>query len=133
MASPDDSYDLNMAAAALRANSADVPLLLKALCDQLGATLGARLRIERGSGRRRKSDTISSVQITMGHDLFEARVDGASLHCTVGHLSGGIRIRTEALDMDGWIVRLLQSLQSEAAHSDSARQALENIVIGGNQ
>ena len=133
MASPDDPYDLNMAAAALRANSADVPLLLKALCDQLGPTLGARLRIERGSGRRRKADTISSVQITMAHDLFEARVDGASLHCTVGHLSGGIRIRTEALDMDGWIVRLLQALQSEAAHSDSARQALENIVIGGNQ
>ena len=133
MASRDDSYDLNLAAAALRANSADVPLLLKALCDQLSATLGARLRVERASGRRHRSDAISSVQITMAQDLFEARMDGASLRCTVGHLSGGIRIRSEALDMDAWIVRLLQALQAEAAHSDSARQALENIVIGGNQ
>jgi hypothetical protein len=35
--------------------------------------------------------------------------------------------------MDQWITRLLQALQAEAAHSDKARLALENIVIGGHQ
>jgi hypothetical protein len=129
----DDSCDLSLAAATLRSNSADVHALLKALCAELSDTLGERLRTQRGGGRLRKSDAISSVTITMANNQFEAVVDGAVLRCTVGHFSGGIRIRSESVDMDEWITRLLQSLQAEAAHSDAARQALENIVIGGHQ
>jgi hypothetical protein len=126
-----DSYDLTLAAATLRSNSSDVHVLLKALCDELSDAVGDRLRVQRGSGRFRKSDTITSVQITMGNDAFEATVDGSTVRCTIGRVSGGIRIRSESVPMDEWIVRLLGALQAEAAHSDAARQALENIVIGG--
>jgi hypothetical protein len=129
----DDSYDLSLAAAALRSNSADVHALLNALCSELSDTLGDRLRTQRGGGRRHKSDEISSVQISMANDQFEAVINGGDLRCTVGHVSGGIRIRNEIVDMDQWITRLLQALQAEAAHSDAARLALENIVIGGHQ
>lgn len=127
-----DSYDFTLAAATLRSNSSDVHILLKALCDELADTLGERLKIQRGSGRFRKSEAVSSVQITMANDSFDAVVEGSSVRCTIGHVSGGIRIRNEAVDMDTWIVRLLQALQTEATHSDAARRALENIVIGGN-
>ena len=127
----DDSFDLSLAAATLRANSTDVHLLLKALCDELAPALDTRLKIQRASSRLRKSGAITSVQITMASDIFEAVLDGATVRCTVGHVSGGIRIRNEVVTMDEWIVHLLGALQSEAAHSDSARQALEHIVIGG--
>jgi hypothetical protein len=126
-----DSYDLTLAAATLRSNTSDVRLLMKALCDELADTLGDRLKIQRGSGRFSRSETISSVQIAMANDSFEATIEGSTVRCTIGHVSGGIRIRSESVDMDAWIVRLLKALQTEAAHSDSARQALENIVIGG--
>jgi len=129
----DDSYDLSLAAAALRSNSADVRALLKALCGELSDTLGERLRTQRAGGRRHKTDEISSVRINMANDQFEAVIDGADLRCTVGHVSGGIRIRSETVDTDQWITRLLQALKAEAAHSDAARLALENIVIGGHQ
>jgi hypothetical protein len=129
----DDSDDLRMAAASLRSNSSDVHILLKALCDELSDTLGERLHIERAGGRFHKSDAISSVTISIAGSQFEAVVDGAALQCHVGHVSGGIRIRSETVDIDQWILRLLEALKDEAAHSDSARQALENIVIGGNQ
>jgi hypothetical protein len=129
----DDSDDLRMAAASLRSNSSDVHILLKALCDELSETLGERLHIERAGGRFHKSDAISSVTISIAGSQFEAVVDGAALQCHVGHVSGGIRIRSETVDIDQWILRLLEALKDEAAHSDSARQALENIVIGGNQ
>jgi hypothetical protein len=129
----DESYDLNMAAAALRSNSSDLRLLIKSLCDELSDTLGNRLKIQHGGGRFRKSDEISSVQITMANNLFEARLEGANLHCTLGHVSGGIRIRSETLDVNEWILKLLEALRDEATHSDAARLALENIVIGGNQ
>jgi hypothetical protein len=32
--------------------------------------------------------------------------------------------------MDMWLTQLLATLQSEAAHSEQTRVALENIVIG---
>jgi len=128
----DDSYDLNMAAAMLRSNSTDLRLLLKALCEELSDTLGDRLRVQRGGSRFKKSEAISSVQITMASDQFEAVIDGSDLRCAVGHFSGGIRIRNENVDVNVWIVKLLGALQAEAAHSDTARQALENLVIGGN-
>jgi hypothetical protein len=132
MTSTDDSYDLNLAAAALRSNSTDLRLLLKALSQELADTLGDRLRVQRGGGRFKKSDVISSLQINLANNQFEAVMEGSDLHCTIGRFSGGIRIRNETVDVNVWILKLLEALQAEAAHSDSARQALENLVIGGN-
>lgn len=133
MGPTDDSYDLTLAASTLRANSSDVHVLLKALSSELAEGLGSRLQVEFAGGRFRKSDVIAALRIAMGSDTFEAVVDGPTLRCTVGHTSGGIRIRSESVEMDEWIVRLLGALQAEAAHSESARLALEHIVIGGVQ
>lgn len=133
MSLSDDSDELQLAASSLRSNSSDVHILLKALCDELYDSLGDRLRIERAGGRFHKSDAISSVSIALAGSQFDAAVEGAALECHVGHVSGGIRIRSESVDVDQWILRLLHALKEEAAHSESARQALENIVIGGHQ
>ena len=127
-----DSFDLELAAAQLRADSSDVGILLKVLVDQLSDALGPRLQVQRAGGRFRKSDEIRSLRIAMEDDQFEAEVDGPTLRCTIGHSSGGIRIRSEKVDMDTWLSRLLAVLQAEADHSQAVRLALENIVIGGN-
>jgi len=127
-----DSFDLELAAAQLRADGADVRVLLKVLVDQLSDALGPRLHVDRAGGRFRKSDEIRSLTITMQDDQFDAVVDGSVLRCTIGHSSGGIRIRSEKVEMDAWLGRLLAALQQEADHSQAVRLALENIVIGGN-
>jgi hypothetical protein len=129
----DDSFDLTVAAATLRSNSTDVHILLKALSSELSSTLGERLQVEHAGGRFHKSDVIARMLIAMGNETFEAAIEGPVLQCSVAHSSGGIRIRSETVGVDEWIVRLLGALQLEAAHSESARQALENIVIGGSQ
>ncbi len=129
----DDSFDLNLAAATLRSNSADVHILLKALSSALSPTLGERLQTEHAGGRFHKSDAVVRLLITMGNESFESAIEGTELHCRISHSSGGIRIRSESVGVDEWIARLLGALQLEAAHSESARQALEHIVIGGNQ
>ena len=69
----------------------------------------------------------------MGDDQFDAEVDGDRLSCVISHSSGGIRIRSEAVDVDVWLARLLTALEAEAAHSQAVRLALETIVIGGSQ
>jgi len=126
----DDSFDLELAAASLRADGSDVHILVKVLVDQLSDALGPRLKVER-AGRFRKSEEIKSLSIALGDDQFDAVVDGAVLRCSVGHSSGGIRIRSEKVDLETWLNRLLAVLKAEADHSQAVRQALENIVIGG--
>ena len=131
--SPDlgPAFDLDVAAASLRSDSGDVRMLLKLLAGQLSDALGDRLMVERKGGLFKKSDEIRTLRMTMGDETFEARLEGTSLACTIGKSSGGIRIRSEKVDPDTWLKRTLSALQAEAAHSSTARQALESIVIGG--
>jgi hypothetical protein len=125
-----DAFDLSMAVSSLQSNSTDSRMMLKLLVAQLAEVLGGRIVVERAGGRFRKSDEIRSVQITLGNDTLRADVDGPTVRCTIGHASGGIRIRSEQVAMDAWLTRLLTILHSEAAHSEQTRVALENIVIG---
>ena len=125
----DAAFDLSMAVSQLASNSTDLRIMLKLLVSQLSDVLGDRIAVER-AGRFRKSDDIKSLRITLGNDTLEAVVEGASVRCTIGHSSGGIRIRSEQVGMDVWLTQLLSTLQSEAAHSVQTRVALENIVIG---
>jgi hypothetical protein len=125
-----DGFDLDMAVATLQSNSTDVRLMLKLLVSQLSEVLGSRIQIERAGGRIRRSDEIKSVQITLGDDTLRAEVEGAGVRCSIGHASGGIRIRSEQVGMDAWLARLLTTLNDEAAHSEQTRLALEHIVIG---
>jgi len=132
MSGPDDALDLDMAAASLQSNATDVHIMLKVLAGQLADVLGPRVVVERAGGLFRKSGEVKSLEVTLGEDVMRAQVEGPSVRCSVAHSSGGIRIRSEAVDLDSWLKRLLAALQQEAAHSDGARQALENIVIGGS-
>jgi hypothetical protein len=127
----DAAFDLSMAVAQLASNSTDLRIMLKLLVSQLSDVLGDRMVVER-AGRFRKSDEIKSVRITLGNETLEAMVEGATVRCSIGHSSGGIRIRSEQCGMDVWLTQLLSTLQSEAAHSEQTRAALENIVIGGS-
>jgi hypothetical protein len=123
------AFDLSMAVSQLASNSTDLRIMLKLLVAQLSEVLGGRIAVER-AGRFRRSDEIKSVRITLGDDTLEALVDGGSVRCSIGHSSGGIRIRSEQVGMDVWLTRLLTTLQSEATHSEQTRLALESIVIG---
>ena len=131
MGETDDAFDLDMAAATVQSNATDVRIMVKVLAGQLSEVLGRRVVVERAGGLLRKSGEVKSLEVTLGDDVLRAQVEGASVRCSVAHSSGGIRIRSESVDLDTWLKRLLAALQQEAAHSEGARQALEKIVIGG--
>jgi hypothetical protein len=125
-----DAFDLDMAVSTLQSNTTDTRIMLKLLIGQLADVLGDRIDVERSGGRFRKSDEIKSVQITLGDDTLRAEVQGTGVRCSIGHSSGGIRIRSEQVGMDAWLARLLTTLHNEASHSEQTRLALEHIVIG---
>jgi hypothetical protein len=128
----DDAFDLDMATALLQSNATDVRMMLKLLVGQLSDVLGSRLVVQRAGGLLRKSGEVKALEVTLGDDVLRADVEGASVRCSVAHSSGGIRIRSESVDLDSWLRRLLTALQAEATHSEVARAALERIVIGGS-
>src|ERR1700755_2465783 len=92
-ANADPAFDLTMAVSQLASNSTDLRIMLKLLVSQLTDALGDRIVVER-AGRFRKTDEIKSVRINLGDDTLDAAVDGGSVRCSIGHSSGGIRIRS---------------------------------------
>jgi len=127
----EDGFDLELAVSALASNATDVRIMLKLLVNELASALGGRLVVERAGGLLRKSEEVKAVQVVLANDVLRAEIDGASVRCTIGHSSGGIRIRSEQVEMGAWLKRLLGALQAEAAQSDTTRLALENLMIGG--
>lgn len=123
-----DAFDLELATSALLADTSDVQFLLQMLARQLSGTLGDRVAVERDGGLfRRRSETVRSLKVAIGDDEYIASEQA----CQIGHDSGGIRIRTERVAMDDWLARLLRALQAEAGTNQSARLALENLLLGG--
>jgi hypothetical protein len=126
-----NAFDLSLAVSQLASNSTDLRIMLKLLVAQLADALGDRMTVEQ-AGRFRKSDEVKAVRVTLGDDTLEAAVDGGTVRCTIGHSSGGIRIRSQQVTMDAWLTKLLTALQAEAANSERTRLALENLMIGGS-
>lgn len=133
-ASPGSPADMQLAAAALLANNADVKMLLRVLGKNLQEALGSRVEVTHPSGGllHRQSDEVKSITVHLDNDDYEASLDGPSVRCSVGRSSGGIRIRSEQLPVEQWLNRLLSSLQEEAVNNQSAQAALQNVIVGGN-
>lgn len=128
----DAAFDLDLLASSLQANGGDTRVLLKVLVGRLADILGDRLEIERAGRFGKKAQEIRQLTVRLGDDEMRAEIDGSRLTCTVGHSSGGIRIRSDRVTVDEWLRRLLGALQTEAHTSEATRAALESILIGGN-
>lgn len=126
----DESLDLDLLASSLEADAGDVRILLRVLVERLSGGLGERLKIERDGGRLRKSKDIRSLTVVLGDDELSASIRDGRLECSLAHRSGGIRIRSDKVELIEWLRHLLQSLNAEAVHSQASREALESIVIG---
>lgn len=126
----DPTFDIDLLASSLQADTGDVRVLLKALVTRLSDALGDRMRVERAGGLLKRSSEVRRVSVQLGDDTLDAAVTGEVLECTVSRISGGIRIRSSKVSMDEWLRQLLVALQTEATSSSATRRALEAIVIG---
>jgi hypothetical protein len=125
--------DMQMAAAALLADNKDVKMMLRVLGKTLQDAFGDRVEVTRPSGGllHHQSEEIKSITVHLGPDEYQAQLEGRSVRCVVGRTSGGIRIRNEELPVEQWLGRLLAALQEEAVNNQSARAALQRVIIGG--
>ncbi len=126
-----DPLDLELATTAILADNHDVKGLLEMLARQLSATLGSKVTVEREGGILRKSKEIRALRVAFGAKTFVAEIARGSLVTAIALESGGIRIRTDKVEMGDWLAGLLAELQVAASSNQASRMALEQIVNGG--
>lgn len=128
-----EQMDMQLAVAALLADNKDVKMMLKVLGKTLKDAFGERVEVASSSGGllRRQPEEIKSITVHLDEDDYQVNLAGLSVRCTVGRSSGGIRIRNDVLPIEQWLERLLIAMQKEAVNNQSARAALQNVIIGG--
>jgi hypothetical protein len=130
-------WDMEVLAANLRRQADDLSMYAGFLLNSLSAALPADLvQVDRKAGLfgRVKDDApVLAVSVQLGDQRFALRRSGVGhrVAATVGHVSGGIVLRTDEVGMDAWSRRLAEALARFAEQDAAAAQALSRLTLPG--
>lgn len=125
------SLDLDLLAASLRADGSDLGAFVEGLAAKLEEALPRRVRVQRRrpgllGGRK----LVRRIELDAGDRRLELeRGERGAIQTRCARLSGGIVLKSEALDTEAWLTALGQALADEARRSETTRQALERLLI----
>ncbi len=121
--------ELDLTAAALRADGGDVTTAIEVLARKFEDALPERTTVERRARRFMSGDKrVRSLQVGAGQFAYALRLEGGRVEAWREKTVGGIAIRRDQLELDAWLAGLTDALRDEAAHSDAARAALERLL-----
>jgi hypothetical protein len=125
-----DPVDLDLLAAALRADTADVDLFFEVLGGKLLEILGDRVEVERIGSRFKKDRPIGRIAVDFDPvgPRLEVTREKRGLSCHVRKTVRGIVISDTEVDVATWTATLVASLGDEANHSASTRLALQSLL-----
>lgn len=130
-------WDMELLAASLRRQADDLSMYAGFLLNSLSAALPAELvQVERKAGLfgRVKDDApVLAVSVLLGDQRFTLRRGGVGqrVAATVGHVSGGIVLRTDEVGMETWSQKLAVALARFAERDAAAAQALARLTLPG--
>jgi len=126
--------DLDLLTASLRAEGSDIAAFVEALAVKLEQAMPGAVRVRRERRMLRAPGPVREIAVEAGGMRLTLRRDAAdSVQCSASRLSGGIVLKSEAVQLDEWIDALGRALAGEAVRSARARAALERLMIGGGQ
>ena len=125
---PAGSWDLDLAAASLRIDTADSDALFEALGGKLERVLGGRVQVTRDGGLRRRSKRVVKIVVDAGGTRLEAARSRVGPSFSEAHAVRGITLRTHEISADEWLDRLVALVQAEAAGSSDVRGALGRLL-----
>jgi len=121
--------DLEMVAAALRADMTDIAAFLEGLASWLEQALPGLVEVRRSKSGFRGPRLVSEIEVHAGDLRLALSRSGAALTAVRRRVSGGIVIKTESLDLDAWLRCLAQAVAEQAKQSEQARLALQRLVL----
>lgn len=121
--------DLDLVAAALRADLSDIAAFVEGLATRLELALPGLVQVKRSKRGFRGPKIVSEIALQAGDERLELRREGAIVQPSRCRVSGGIVIKTEALDIDTWLSALSVAVADQAQRSERTRLALQQIVL----
>src|SRR5690242_20356215 len=108
MTEPDD---LDLAAAQIRADAADLPAFVEALAVRLEQAIPGQVEVDRRrTGLLSKRKVVTRIACRIGEEAYELRRDGSTATAQCGKVVRGITIRTEELPVAEWAARLVAAI-----------------------
>jgi hypothetical protein len=133
MASDDAALnlDLDLLAASLRTDAGDVDAFVEGLAVKLEGLVPGRVQVQRRRSSLMGPKLVQRIVLDAGGERLELSVARGGLETRVARLSGGIVLKSEAVEMEAWLAALGAALANEAARNETTRRALERLLIGG--
>ncbi len=121
--------DLDLLAAALRADASDLGAFVEGLAAKLEEALPGQVRVERRRTGVLGPKLVRRITVDAGSRRLELRAGDGRIETFSSKLSGGIVLKNEQIDTDAWLAALGEALAWEAGRSEKTRQALERLLI----
>jgi len=106
---------------------ADHHQLVEFLAGGLAGALPDAVQVRRRGLLR--SGRITAVEVLLGGRQFELRVHPTRLEATIATVVRGVVLRHDPVPVDRWVEALLADLERLATESESARAALQRLVL----
>jgi hypothetical protein len=122
--------EVDLLAASLRADLADLDVFVEVLADKLTAAIPGAVEVVRaGGGRfRRSRPRVESVEVTLGDRRLRLARTPGGLRTEVVHEVRGIRLSGEDVPPEAWVQALATGLAEQAGRSAAARDAVQRLL-----
>jgi hypothetical protein len=124
------ALDIDLLAASLRADSADVGAFVESLGAKLEQAVPDRVKVERRRDGLFGPKLVRRIAFDAGSSRLELfRDDAGGIDTRCARLSGGIVLKSEQLSTEMWLAALGQALAAEAENNERTRRALERLLL----
>jgi hypothetical protein len=124
-----EPFDLDLAAAGLRADTRDLPALINALGAWLEDAVPGMAQVQRKrAGLLDSRKNVARIRVRLGDDTYVLEREGAGASARRGREVRGITLKTEELTVPEWLSSLAGALMSHARVSEASATALRELL-----
>jgi hypothetical protein len=128
LADPNGPLDIDLLAASLRADEAELGSFVEAVAVKLEAAMPGAVQVQRGRDGLFGPKRVQRVAVDAGGRRLEMRRAGTGIETTSSRVSGGIVLKSEVVDTRTWLAALGEAVADQARRSETAREALERLL-----
>jgi hypothetical protein len=124
-----EPFDLDLAAAGLRADTRDLPGLVNALGAWLEEAVPGMAEVQRKrAGLLDSRKLVVAIRCRLGDDVYVLQRDGAGARARRAREVRGITLKSEELTVPEWLSGLTAALLAHAQVSEASATALRDLL-----